>query len=115
VDRVKAEPCLRANRSPAYVGRNSMSASGAAAVIFLMNIAQITAARELLHWTKADLAERARINRRTVSNVETGKHVPHPNTLHSIRRAFEEAGIEFVESSPGVRLRAPREPRQLTA
>jgi len=80
-----------------------------------MNIAQITAARELLHWTKADLAERARINRRTVSNVETGKHVPNPNTLHSIRRAFEAAGIEFVEGSPGVRLVAPREPRQLTA
>ena len=33
-DRVKAEPCLWANSSPAYVGRNSMSAGDAAAVIF---------------------------------------------------------------------------------
>src|SRR3974377_1381991 len=33
-DRVKAEPCLGANSSPAYVGRNSMSAGDAAAVTF---------------------------------------------------------------------------------
>jgi transcriptional regulator with XRE-family HTH domain len=62
-----------------------------------MKGAHIRAARTLLGWTKKDLAERARIDRRTVANIEAGKHVPNPNTLLSIRRAFEVAGLEFGE------------------
>ena len=73
-----------------------------------MKIVQIAAARELLRWTQADLAERARIDRRTVSNIETGKHKPNANTLRFIQRAFEAAGVEFVEGYPGVILREER-------
>jgi transcriptional regulator with XRE-family HTH domain len=56
---------------------------------------QITAARKLLRWTKIDLAERARINRRTVANIEAGMHDPTPRTLSAIRKAFEAAGLRF--------------------
>ena len=68
-----------------------------------MNGTQIKATRTLLGWTKKDLAERARIDRRTVSNIETGKHVSNPNTLLSIQRAFEMAGLKFVEGWPMLR------------
>jgi len=68
-----------------------------------MTAAQIKAARVLLGWTKRDLAERAHINRRTVANIETGKHRPFQSTLLAIRRAFEAAGLEFIEGRPVVR------------
>jgi transcriptional regulator with XRE-family HTH domain len=68
-----------------------------------MKGAQITAARTLLMWTKTDLAERAGINRRTVANIESGKHVPNPPTLALIQRAFEAAGIDFIEGKPVLR------------
>ena len=61
---------------------------------------EIRAARTLLGWSKTDLAEHARINRRTVANIETGKHAPSPSILLSIQRAFAAAGIEFVDGSP---------------
>ena len=44
------------------------------------------------------MAERALINRRTVVNIESGKHIPNSSTLQSIRRAFEAAGVEFAET-----------------
>ena len=50
----------------------------------------------MLGWTQNDLAERAGINRRTVVNIESGKHTPSPSTLLSIQRAFKTAGLEFV-------------------
>jgi DNA-binding XRE family transcriptional regulator len=52
-------------------------------------------ARALLRWTQRHLADKARINRRTVVNIESGK-------LQSIRRAFEAAGIEFAETGTPV-------------
>jgi transcriptional regulator with XRE-family HTH domain len=56
-----------------------------------MNGSYIKAARERLGWTQVELARRARINRRTVANIEAGRHAPHPNTLQCIKRAFEGA------------------------
>lgn len=53
-----------------------------------MEGSQIKAARQRLGWTQVELAKRAGINRRTVANVETGRHTPHPNTLKCIKRAF---------------------------
>ena len=63
---------------------------------------EIRMARALLRWTQRHLADKARINRRTVVNIESGKHIPNPSTLQSIRRAFEAAGIEFAETGTPV-------------
>jgi transcriptional regulator with XRE-family HTH domain len=60
-----------------------------------MTSAQIRAARTLLNWSKTELAQRARIHRRTIANLEAEKHVANPHTLASLRRAFEDAGIIF--------------------
>jgi transcriptional regulator with XRE-family HTH domain len=62
-----------------------------------MKGSNLKAARERLGWTQVELARRARINRRTVANIETGRHMPHPNTLKSIQRALEAAEREFVD------------------
>ena len=69
---------------------------------------QCRAARGLLGWGQADLAEAALIGIVTVRQFETGAHEPRRLTLHAIRRAFEAAGVEFLDENgggPGVRLR----------
>jgi transcriptional regulator with XRE-family HTH domain len=67
-----------------------------------MRSTEIRIARALLKWTQRDLAERARIDRRTVVNIESEKHTPNSSTLDSIRRAFEVAGVEFAEKGTPV-------------
>lgn len=69
---------------------------------------QCRAARGLLAWGQADLAEAALIGIVTVRQFETGAHKPRRLTLHAIRKAFELAGVEFIDEDgggPGVRLR----------
>ena len=60
-----------------------------------MKTEHVNAARKLLGWTKRDLAERARVDPRTISNIEAERHVPSPHTLHALRKAFESAGVDF--------------------
>jgi ribosome-binding protein aMBF1 (putative translation factor) len=70
--------------------------------------AQIRAARALLRWSAVDLAREASlgvntIRRAEVADLETS--LTAANEL-AIRRAFEAAGVEFIDNGgPGVRLR----------
>ena len=69
---------------------------------------QCRAARGLLGWNQQDLARRARVGIVTVHQLETGASQPRRATLDVIRRAFESAGVEFIDENgggPGVRLR----------
>lgn len=71
---------------------------------------QSRAARGLLDWSQAELAEAAIIGVVTVRQFETGAHEPRRLTLHAIKQAFEAAGVEFIDENgggPGVRLRKP--------
>jgi transcriptional regulator with XRE-family HTH domain len=74
-----------------------------------INIAQIRAARSLLAWTQADLAAVAEIALPTVKRYETGVRTPIPVIMAAIRRALEDAGVEFIPAKGGkgvgVRLR----------
>ena len=70
---------------------------------------QIRAARGLLGWTAAVLAERTGTNRFTIQRLEQSDGVPpsRTQTLMEIKAAFEAAGIEFLgtpENGPGVRI-----------
>jgi transcriptional regulator with XRE-family HTH domain len=60
-------------------------------------------------WTQADLAAAAKIALPTVKRYETGVRTPMPNNLTAIRRALEDAGVEFIPAKNGkgvgVRLR----------
>ena len=72
---------------------------------------QCRAARGLLAWSQLELAHKAQVGVVTVHQVETGSARPRRSTLTVIRRAFESAGVEFIdqdeEAGPGVRLREP--------
>ncbi len=69
---------------------------------------QIRAGRALLKWTGADLAEKSGVAFSTIMRMETVDGVPNSTmkTIEAIKRAFEDAGIEFLgspEEGAGVR------------
>jgi hypothetical protein len=78
---------------------------------------QIRAARALLRWSAVDLAEASAVAANTIRRAEV---VEGPTTLTaandlSIRRALEEAGVEFINENgggPGVRLRKPTQQKR---
>ncbi len=69
---------------------------------------QCRAARGLLAWTQADLANRAGVTLPTISDFENQKRAPHQNNLAAIRSALEDAGVRFIAAGKsggaGVRL-----------
>jgi transcriptional regulator with XRE-family HTH domain len=69
---------------------------------------QCRAARGLLDWSQAELADRAGVGIVTVRQFEAGAHEPRRATLDVIKRAFESAGVEFIDQNgggPGLRLK----------
>jgi transcriptional regulator with XRE-family HTH domain len=69
---------------------------------------QCRAARGLLDWSQRDLAERAGVGIVTVRQLEAATNEPRRATLDVVQRAFETAGVEFIDENgggPGVRLR----------
>jgi transcriptional regulator with XRE-family HTH domain len=67
---------------------------------------QCRAARALLNWSQAELAERAGVAKQTLADFERGARSPYPRTLGDIKEALEAEGIEFMNGgSPGVRLK----------
>jgi transcriptional regulator with XRE-family HTH domain len=69
--------------------------------------AQCRAARGLLDWSQAKLADVASVGVVTVRNFEADSRVqPRNSTLEAIQRALEAAGVEFLNhGQPGVRLK----------
>jgi len=84
----------------------------------LVTTRQIKAARALLAWSQADLAERSGISEPTVARLESadGELGGREDTAQSLRAAIEAAGVEFIDENgggPGVRLKkAKREARK---
>jgi predicted transcriptional regulator len=77
----------------------------------MITAAQCRAARGLLAWSQQDLAKEARVGIVTVHQLEAGTSQPRRATLDVIKRAFERAGVEFIDEDgggPGVRLRSRR-------
>jgi transcriptional regulator with XRE-family HTH domain len=71
---------------------------------------QIKAARALLGWSQADLAQRSGVSEPTIARLEAvdGELGGREGTTEKIRIAIEIAGIEFIQDNgggPGVRLR----------
>ena len=74
----------------------------------MITAAQCRAARALIEWSQQDLAQRAGIGTVAVHQLENGTSSPHRATLNVVRRAFEAAGVEFIDENGGgvgVRLR----------
>jgi transcriptional regulator with XRE-family HTH domain len=76
----------------------------------LITTAQVKAARALLGWSQADLAHRSGVSEPTIARLESaeGELGGREGTGAKIRRAIENAGVEFLDENgggPGVRLR----------
>jgi transcriptional regulator with XRE-family HTH domain len=63
--------------------------------------AQCRAARGFLGWNQNELAEKAGISIVTVNQFETGISEPRRATLDVVRRAFERAGVVFIDENGG--------------
>jgi hypothetical protein len=60
------------------------------------------AARALLTWGQRDLAARAKVAYKTVTDFEIGARQPYERTLEVMQRAFEDAGLVFIAPVEGV-------------
>ena len=68
----------------------------------------IRAARALLRWDQRQLADSSSVSLPTVKRLEAkpGSLAAHGSTVAALRRALEDAGVEFTNGDqPGVRLR----------
>jgi len=73
---------------------------------------QIRAARALLRWSAVDLARASAVAANTIRRAEVAGGITTLTAANdlSIRRALEEAGVEFIDENgggAGVRLRRP--------
>ena len=67
--------------------------------------AQSRMARAALQLGIRDVAKMARVAPSTISRLEAGETL-QPRTVEAIQRAFEKAGVEFINGNkPGVRLK----------
>lgn len=73
---------------------------------------QIRAARALLGWTAADLAEKSGVSYPTIQRLDATKGPVGGRfeTVDAVRKALENAGIQFLEAGgtaagPGVALK----------
>ncbi|MBD0417135.1 helix-turn-helix transcriptional regulator [Tianweitania sp. Rool2] len=55
----------------------------------------------MLGWSQDELASAAAVSRATVVDFERGARIPHRNSLISIRRALEAAGIVLIAENGG--------------
>jgi predicted transcriptional regulator len=74
----------------------------------MITSAQIRAARGILDWSRRDLANSSGVSFASMMRLESFDGVPASNfkTLEAIKKAFEEAGVEFIgtpEKGAGVR------------
>jgi transcriptional regulator with XRE-family HTH domain len=74
-----------------------------------MDSRQSRAARGLLKWSQRQLADESGVGLSTVAEFENDKREPWLGNLAAIRRALEDAGVEFIPARSGkgvgVRLR----------
>ena len=78
----------------------------------------VRAARSLLRWDQRDLEAASSVSLPTIKRLESkpGIMAAHPATLLALRRAFETAGIEFIDENgggPGVRLKKRQQKRKM--
>jgi len=57
---------------------------------------QSRAARGWLGWSQVELARRANVSQRTVQSFESGRKMPHRNSIAAMRLAIEAAGVRLV-------------------
>jgi transcriptional regulator with XRE-family HTH domain len=71
---------------------------------------QLKAGRQLLGWSRSDLAGHCGVSMTTMAHFERGTTRASVLDLSTMRRVLETAGVEFPEEhgATGVRLRKPK-------
>lgn len=72
-----------------------------------ISAAQCRAARALIGWSQDRLEAASRVAKKTIADFERGATSPYARTLEDLRRALEEAGVDFIPENgngAGVRL-----------
>ena len=74
----------------------------------------VRAARALLRWEQRDLEAASSVSLPTIKRLESkpGIMIAHTSTLIALKKAFEVAGVEFIDENgggPGVRLKKKRQ------
>lgn len=64
---------------------------------------QIRAARAMLKWRAADLAEKAGLSLASIQRMERDEGVAHASAknVEAVRKTLDEAGIEFIPENGG--------------
>ena len=83
----------------------------------MLTSAQMRAARALLRWSAEDLARKSAVGVTTIRRAELTEHKTSMTTANdlAIRRALEDAGVEFIDENgggAGVRLRKRHRPKK---
>lgn len=63
--------------------------------------AQCRAARGLLNWSQDELASLSKLSRSTIAGFERGEREPTRANLSTLRRIFEDAGVEVIPENGG--------------
>jgi len=62
---------------------------------------QCKSARVYLGWSQQDLADKARVVQKTITDFERGVTTPQRRIAEDIKTIFEEAGIKFENDDEG--------------
>lgn len=76
----------------------------------MITVAQLRAARALIGWSQAELAEHSGVGIATIRRMEGARGLPKTSAenVWKVQSALEEAGVIFIDEDdkgPGVRLR----------
>ena len=63
--------------------------------------AQCRAARGLLSWSQEHLATISKLSRSTIAGFERGERDPTRANLETLRRIFENAGVQIIPENGG--------------
>jgi transcriptional regulator with XRE-family HTH domain len=65
----------------------------------MISPAQIRAARVLLRWKQTDLAAATGLSETEIKKLEHGRTNPRRSTLDRLQKAFDAAGMMFLEAA----------------
>lgn len=67
-----------------------------------LTTAQCRAGRALVGWDQTQLAEASGVSRGTIVGFESGRRIPIAENLGNLKKALEDAGVKFINTTKEV-------------